>query len=73
LRDLERIDKILELLREVWTKVPDWRLTQLVVNASDTDHDCGPVFYMEDEEFEQRLLRLAEGLDNLVVQQGKSD
>lgn len=67
MRDPNRIDDILELLREVWVKVPDWRLTQLVINASATEHDCGPVFFMDDDEFEQHLRRLSEGLDKTTT------
>jgi len=33
-----------------------------VVNASDTSHDCGPLFYMEDEQLEKKLLSLKESL-----------
>jgi uncharacterized protein YihD (DUF1040 family) len=71
MRDPERIDRLLDLLREVWTKVPDWRLTQLVINASDTQHDCGPVFYLEDAELEQRLRQLSVELDNPIVEPGE--
>jgi uncharacterized protein YihD (DUF1040 family) len=67
MRDPKRIARIVELLSEVWTKVPDWRLTQLVVNASDTRHDCGPVFYLEDDEFEQRLKALSLSIDRKVT------
>ena len=47
--------------------MPDWRLTQLLINASDTQHNCGPVFYLEDDEFEQRLKRLSSAIDNKVT------
>ena len=69
MRDPLRIHRIVQLLEEVWFKVPDWRLTQLVINASDTDHNCGPVFYLEDDEFEKKLTALKEGLENLDVQE----
>jgi len=45
-RDPKRIDRIVDLLREAWRLFPDERLTQLVINISETNHDCGPVFYM---------------------------
>jgi hypothetical protein len=67
MRDPQRIARIATLLEEVWRKVPDWRLTQLVINATDTKHDCGPVFYLEDDEFERRLQDLALSLDARVV------
>lgn len=58
MRDPKRIERIIALLLEAWNKNPSWRLTQLVINASDTHHDCGPVFYMEDDEFEKQLEQL---------------
>jgi uncharacterized protein YihD (DUF1040 family) len=64
MRDPRRIARIAQLLSEVWEKVPDWRLTQLVINASDTKHNCGPVFYLEDDEFEQRLKKLSAAIDS---------
>ena len=60
-RDPKRIDRMVELLREAWHLFPDERLTQLVINTTDTNHDCGPVFYMEDDKMEQRLRHLIEG------------
>jgi hypothetical protein len=69
-RDPERIDRMVELLRDVWSRVPDWRLTQLVINASDTQHNCGPVFYLEDDEFERRLQRLSVAIQSRTVQGG---
>lgn len=52
-RDPERIDRIVDKLREVWHTVPDWRLGQLVSNL------IGPgrqdVFYREDDEWEASL------------------
>ena len=54
-RDPQRIDRMVELLREAWHLFPDERLTQLVINATDTHHDCGPVYYMDDVELERRL------------------
>lgn len=70
MRDPERIDRMIELLRDVWSQVPDWRLTQLVINASDTHHDCGPVFYLEDDALERRLQRLSVAVRNRTVEAG---
>ena len=66
MRDPERIKRMLKLLEDVWTKVPDWRLTQLVINTTDTDHNCGPVFYMEDDAFEKNLVELNSSLEEMV-------
>lgn len=68
MRDPERIARIAKLLSDVWELVPDWRLTQLVINASDTKQDCGSVFYLEDDEFESRLRRLHSGLQKPSTQ-----
>lgn len=54
-RDPDRIDRMVELLRQAWHASPDLRLTQLVINTADKNHDCGPVFYFEDTEMERRL------------------
>ena len=67
MRDPKRIARIAQLLGEVWEKVPDWRLTQLVINAADTQHNCGPVFYLEDDEFERCLKRLSASISSSVV------
>ena len=60
-RDPKRIDRMVKLLREAWHLFPDQRLTQLVINTTDTKHDCGPVFYIEDDEMERRLQALIAG------------
>jgi hypothetical protein len=67
MRDPARIDRIIEQLRAAWHRNPDWRLTQLVINACDTPYDCdkpqecglGLVFYIEDEVMEKRLRGMA--------------
>jgi hypothetical protein len=58
---------MIELLREAWHRNPDWRLNQLVINASDTPYDCdkphecglGLVYFIEDDEMEKRLKGIA--------------
>lgn len=53
MRKPERIPKIVKLLEEAWTKVPDWRLGQLVSNLQGPGpHD---VFFPEDEKWEKWL------------------
>jgi hypothetical protein len=50
-------------LRQAWHRHPDWRLNQLLINASDTPYDCekphdcslGLVYCIEDEMMEKRL------------------
>ena len=60
-RDPQRIDRMIELLREAWHLFPDERLTQLVINATDIRHNCGPIFYLEDDAMEKKLKGLIVG------------
>ena len=57
MRDPKRIDRIIELVRQVWYCVPDWRLGQLILNVA---RDCGweDPYFMEDEELENTLKEL---------------
>jgi hypothetical protein len=59
-RDPQRIPKILEALKEYWTKYPDLRLGQIVVNLtrSDTSPSGHDPFYVEDEELLAKLNKL---------------
>ena len=57
MRDPKRIDVVLAKIREEWTKYPDLRLMQLLVNVL----GVGDHFYVEDEEF---LAKLAEYAKN---------
>ena len=49
MRDIERIDKILQEINEVWKKYPDLRFTQLIVNVMSAKGS--DLYYMEDERF----------------------
>ncbi len=57
-RDPERIDRMVELLRQAWHLFPDERLTQLVMNAADAHEVCAPLFYLEDDKMEEKLKKL---------------
>lgn len=48
MRDPKRIDKVMDALKSVWKKVPDWRLGQLIVNIS-RDAGYSDPFFMEDD------------------------
>jgi len=57
-RSADRIDEVLDALREYWHAHPDYRLGQIVVNASTaTRHNPDP-FYMEEDTFLAGLDRL---------------
>jgi len=53
MRDPNRIEKILNLIREVWYTNPDLRLTQLIMNALSMNQDP---YYVEDETLEKALI-----------------
>jgi hypothetical protein len=46
---------VIELLREAWLLVPDFRLTQLVMVISDKEEDAGALWHVEDDTMERRL------------------
>lgn len=63
MRDPKRIDRILTLVRQVWTEVPDWRLCQLLINvARSSGWEERSVFYYEDDDLEEALERLLEDI-----------
>ena len=51
-RSAARISEMTSLLEEIWTKCPDLRLGQLIVNLSG---DENKLFYMEDDEMLERM------------------
>lgn len=53
-RDLERIDRMIDKLRELWHAAPDQRLTQLLHNISSYD-GRKDIFYVEDDLTEARM------------------
>ena len=57
IRDPNRIDAMLELIRKLWTQSPDLRLGQIVVGAVAPQEPCPEVFYIEDTELYSRLER----------------
>lgn len=53
MRDVRRINEVLTIIAELWAKYPDWRLTQLIINATGAE---GPaLFYLEDDMLLERL------------------
>ena len=61
MRDKERINRITKQLNELWHTVPDWRLGQLLVNATNITDD---MFFVEDDVIEKRLSELRERLND---------
>lgn len=58
MRDAKRIESFLNTIREVWEKVPDYRLGQLITVAAQT----ADLFSIEDAELQHRLAELSERL-----------
>ena len=54
MRDPKRIDRIVELVRQAWYCVPDWRLGQLIANVS-RDCEWNDPYFLKDEELEEKL------------------
>lgn len=52
MRDPARIPRILDLVREIWCKNPDLRLSQLIINALGVAFDP---YYIEDDILEKAL------------------
>jgi len=52
MRDPNRIEPMLQLIREVWYTTPDLRLTQLIMNALRSNQDP---YYVEDERLKKAL------------------
>ena len=52
MRNPKRIEPMLALIKEIWYKYPDLRLTQLIMNALKMNQDP---YYVEDEKLEKAL------------------
>jgi len=53
MRPTNRIESILDKLKELWKKEPDTRLGQLLINI--IGYERGDVFYFEDDELEKLI------------------
>lgn len=52
MRDPNRIDKIMPLIQEAWSLVPDWRLGQLIENFK-RSFEKEDLFFVEDDYMEK--------------------
>ena len=73
MRDPVRIDRVLALLREVWTQVPEWRLGQIICNAIEPKEPCSEIFYTQDERLEMLLARMSSGLAKMTSSRPQSE
>ena len=55
MRDPQRINRVLKLIKKYWKLHPDMRLTQLIMNALQITEDP---YYYEDEILEQKLIEM---------------
>ena len=70
-RDPNRISGLLKVLEQVWQNYPDWRLGQLIVNAtrlSRPSFKCPEVFYIEDDEMLKAIGQMANEQKNAKAQ-----
>jgi len=61
MRKVERIDRILKLLKILWMRYPDWRLSQLIVNSIRMGKPgliVPDIFYYEDDDLENGIKKL---------------
>ena len=55
MRDPARIEDLLELIADIWRRNPDYRLTQLLMNAASPSDPCPEFYYLEDSELVKKL------------------
>lgn len=59
MRDPERINQFLDLLKALWHTVPDWRFLQLIENVFGR-FENNFTFYIEDDQAIERLKQFFE-------------
>ena len=58
MRDPNRIKPFLEEIEKLWSKNPDWRFGQLVINVTRTGVVNTEIYNMEEEEFLKKMEKL---------------
>lgn len=62
MRDIQRIDRLLQKIKDAWTHYPDIRLLQLITAiVGDWDN-----FYLEDDELEQKIDLFTNNLNETI-------
>jgi len=51
MRDPERIDSFIKIIKNIWKRYPDLRFGQLLLNAFSSDDSNMYLYYLEDDEF----------------------
>ena len=61
MRNIERIDKIITLIADIWYQYPDWRLTQILSNSNALGESTDRInFSQEDDETLRKLQAFAD-------------
>ncbi|HEY4262957.1 MAG TPA: hypothetical protein VGM98_22545 [Schlesneria sp.] len=68
MRDPNRIDSLLEAIRDLWQRQPEMRLGQLLVNVMRPSQPCPEVFHVEDDQLARKLEEYRATLPNTVQQ-----
>lgn len=55
MRDPNRINKYISLLKDIWEAYPDWRFGQLISNIAPCGINSAKFFYIEDEDFFENI------------------
>lgn len=64
MRDVSRIPRIISVLEDIWRRVPQWRLGQLIENIK-TFSGKDDLFYIEDDEMENILKEIFGKIEEL--------
>lgn len=64
MRDVSRIPRIISVLEDIWRRVPQWRLGQLIENIK-AFSGKDDLFYVEDDEMENILKEIFGKIEEL--------
>ena len=70
MRDPNRIPTILKALEQIWKANPDFRLGQLIMVGTKPKEPCPELFYIEDEDLLEGLLKFDK---NVALDNGKDE
>jgi len=69
MRDINRIKPFLKRIEQIWNQNPDLRFGQLILSITKTSEPNPELFYIEDNEFMERISEL----EKLLERKGQSD
>ena len=55
MRDIDRIDVVLEKIRQIWLREPDTRLGQMLIKVVRPQDPCPELFYLEEKDLLTKL------------------